>query len=159
VQLVRLASSVGSFDITDTGTSLNFSSTMALVNQSLLAHLNPVKTLLNVSACMAGKHAPAQPAKNGHNQRPVEATLILSSTSELVKTNSPSGAGNGFAILSILFMVLLLIVSRSYGIVLCRIRHLFARAREGICAVVATQSFLQRKSPLIRLRVNGDFLF
>ena len=161
LQLVRLASALASFDVVDFGgTSMNFTSAISLVNQSLLDQLNPVKTLLKASKHMADSASPVQPAKNEQHQRPLESTLIVSSTPELVKTNTPLWPGSGLALFSILFMVLLLKLSIRDAVVLCRIRHLFSRAREGICAIIAVPLFFRlRRSPLIRLRVDGDFLF
>jgi len=157
-QFVRLASSMGTFDVTDNGTSLNFSSAIALVNQNLRVHFNPVKTLLNFSTRLAATRTPAQPAHDGRQQRPVETTLILSSSPELVKTNSPIAASAALFILSSFLLVLYLILARREGIVLCRIQHLFSRAREGICAYIRT-NILFNKSLLIRYSINRDFLF
>ena len=150
LQFVRLASSLGPVDIADIGAPVNFLNVMTLVNQGLIDQLNPVKTLLNVSKQMADTSAPAQAPRSNQGSRPVETTLIISSAPELVKTNAPlwSAAGN-LAGLSTLFILLLLIITRREGVVLCRIQHLFSRAREGICASIFSTPFCFRISPLI----------
>jgi hypothetical protein len=134
-QLVRLASpSLLVVDFSDNGTSLSFSSALNLVNWSLLAQLNPVKTIMNIATYMADSDSPVQQPRSDQHQRPIETTVFVSSVPETIKSNSPIWPGAGFAMLLIQFMTLLLILVRLDAIVLCRIRHLFARAREGICA-------------------------
>ena len=162
LQITRLASaSLLLVELSDNGTTLNFSSALTLVNQELLNQLNPVKTLLNVSTRMADTSAPVQPAKSDNHQRPFETSLIVSSTPELVKTNSPMWPGAGFAVLSLIFMVLLLIPDSRDGVVLCRIQHLFSRAREGICAsaIRGYQDAIKGTFPLTSNQINGNFLF
>jgi hypothetical protein len=148
LQIVRLATSSASFGVGDgPGTALNFLSTIALVNQGLLVNLNPVQTLLNVSAHMADTKTPAKPAKNNKQQRSTETTIIFASTPELVKTNISTFAGGGFSgrdVLLIVFMLLFILLRGCGGLVLCRIQHLFSRAREGICAVISQQLLAQQ---------------
>jgi hypothetical protein len=158
LQFVRLASAMPVIDINDSGTPLSFAVAMAVVNQGLLAQLHPIKTIVKVSSRMADTGSPFQPTRNDTRQHPVETSLIISSAPEFVKTNVPFWPGNSCAMFAAIFMALLLIVARRDGIVLCRIQHLFARAREGICAIMQP-SFLFRESPLMRLQHNGDFLF
>jgi hypothetical protein len=135
LQFVRLACSIGPVDITDLGTSMNFNSAIAQVNCGLRGNFNPIKTLLDVSACMANPNSQSQPARKNSPQRPVETNLILSTLPQFVKTNTTTGAGFDIGILAmLLFMVLLLNIFGREGLVLCRVQHLFARAREGICS-------------------------
>jgi hypothetical protein len=158
LQFLRLASAMPALDI-ESGTSLNFSAAMTVVNQGLLAQLHPLKTLAKVSSRMADTGSPFQPTHNENRQRPIETTLIVSSSPELVKTNMPFWPGSGVALFLSVFIVFLFRVARRDGLVLCRIQHLFSRAREGICAAVMQASFFLRKSPLIPQKINGDFLF
>jgi hypothetical protein len=142
LQLVRLASALASFDVVDFGgTSTNFVSAMALANQGLLVQLNPVKTIVNVSKRMAVPSAPAVPAKNERRQHPLETTIIHSVSPELVKTVTPLCSASGPALLGAIFILMCLVTTRRRGIVLCRIQHLFSRAREGICVIIAAQSY------------------
>ncbi len=159
LQFVRLASALASFDVVDLGgTAVNFIAAVSLVDHSLRDQLNPVKTLLNVSKHMADTTAPVAPAKNDSRQQPLETSLIVSPTPELVKSDTPISTGAGVIALLVTYIVLLLIRNHPEGMVICRIRHLFSRAREGICAFAAGNYCLFTISPLIRLRVNGDFL-
>jgi hypothetical protein len=158
LQFARLAlPSLGVVNFGDCGTSCSFSCALTLVNWNMVTNsINPVKTLLNISARMADNGAPFQPAHNDQRQRPIETTLIVSPSPELVKTNTPLWPISGFLLIATMFVMFLLVLIRRGGIVLCRIQHLFARAREGICAIMQLSFFL-RKSLLIRNTINRDF--
>jgi hypothetical protein len=162
-QLVGLASSVAVSGVADRGTPLGFSSAVIAINQDLLAQLNPIKALLNISVRLANTSTPCQPAHNNKQQTPPETTLIISSVQEqeIVKTNMllwASSAIDRYGGLPALVMLLLLIVAYWDGIVLCRIQHLFVRAREGICAARLSYNSL-KWVPLIRQRLTGFFYY
>jgi hypothetical protein len=158
LQFARIASpAISAIGAVDYTTTISVSSAMSMVGWNLLAQLNPVITLLSFSARIADTGSPFQPTHKDQTPRPVETTLIVSSSPELVKTNTPLWHIAGFFGFSVLYIIFLLIASRRDGIVLCRIQHLFARAREGICAIFAIQSFCLRKSLLISTPINRDF--
>jgi len=158
LQFVRLAlPSLGAVNMCDCATTFNFSCALKVVDWNLVtSSVNPVKTLLNLSARMADTGSPFQPTRKDSSQRPVETTLIVSPSPELVKTNSPLWPISGFSLIATIFIMFLLVLIRRGGVVLCRIQHLFARAREGICAIMQLSFFL-RKSLLIRNTINRDF--